>query len=178
MQQRTNQIPFWIYSFSSNIHAISVACAQSCWLCTFGKRKLPITRNMHDSSCSRLCLPGLTFKSIILLWKIRFVLEVYRNIMRDGGGQLPKQKSKNKQVSHSLREPDQNQEICNKPHGRILTLGDGSLGPSSQSASFPNKITIPCPSILSIDSLACGMVSSNEFGLGSIHASPCQLSSC
>ena len=50
---------------------------------------------------------------------------------------------------------------------------DGSASPSSQTASFLNRVTIPCPSVFSLDLSACHVARSVNLDLGMLtHSVP------
>ena len=78
-----------------------------------------------------------------------------------------------KKLTHPLPEADRNQEMFDftpSPFSIkkawILTQARwvlwGTSPPSSQFAGFPNKVTIPCSSNLSLDLLACCVASSTS----------------
>ena len=122
----------------------SVACTESCQLCTFSKRTLPVAWNTQDSLFSGL-------------WYLRVHIYTDKKF-QNRGKHLPCWR-----FTGTQWQPTQT-PATNHHHAPFLksdwgemVLWDTSL--TSQSAGFPNKVIIPCPNNSSSDLLSCCVTS-------------------
>ena len=127
------------------------------------KRKLPTARNTHDSPFTRLCLPSLTFQGIIKNCRTE------NNNCPVGGLQCDQTHldiCKNKGFRHqefAMNSHTPSPFSRKKPK---FSLGKGFCQSIISNCQLSKRVTIPCPSVFSLDLSACCVARSMSLDLG------------